>query len=750
MLGRAQRDCFRNVAEGTYGSFDTPAGRVDFLMTQGRLGVNSADNEWQLTKALAPVREVLPIASMDFNQLLQRDLDDHRIAQNLIPYLMTRVRTGPAFFPPLIAVLLPFNGNNPDDSFPNPGEPISTENYGSTFSGTNWGDVFRFEQLIDPGTNEPHISRFGRLMWNSERAKLVVMDGQHRAMALLAINRTANDLWRTSPGKSYEMFYADAIHDLMGSRGITAESLATLHFPVTLCWFPTDPLGQRNPHVAARKLFVDINQNAKPPSQSRLILLSDTELDNVMTRELLNCLRASAADLPLYCVEYDSPDANVARPARWSVLTNLAMLRFAVAKLVFGPEDIFLNVDSGLGGPVSKVQRAKMDEYMRRRLAVDSLFDQTIVDGPDRIDRDHLANSRFPTHSNTDRQKLLDRFIEEVGQGMIRLLSDVFPYRCHIAAIRELRDGWITTGTTTGELAKDALFDGMGVYWTLRDGHRHYVAQCADRMGGPMPPKPELCDAWEAIQEREPAFRKKRAAKLLEKNENAVSDADVENCTELFDSTNTQACQVGLFLTWGTFHHIVKPLMDLTSAEIADLLSTALNASLEGGPEKRTRFVFTRKQLNGTTARALNRIGKLDTPLAKEYRYFWLELLCMKDAVDTLQGQGVSDDAVMEIRRMRDVARRVYRSYVEKEIERGLRSTRPELTQAERRTEAFAQANAQLRESLKYWCGVPVSEYDEWKERMPIPGQSAATRSPADTESDGPSTPPSEDSDMVE
>src|SRR3546814_45799 len=86
MLKSTPTNSFRDLIQGTWGTFNTPAGRVEYIMTKARLGEESLDPERLLTKSLRPVREVMSADDLDFNQLLQRDLDDHRVATNLIRY----------------------------------------------------------------------------------------------------------------------------------------------------------------------------------------------------------------------------------------------------------------------------------------------------------------------------------------------------------------------------------------------------------------------------------------------------------------------------------------------------------------------------------------------------------------------------------------------------------------------------------------------------------------------------------------
>ncbi|EFG78022.1 hypothetical protein HMPREF0591_2091 [Mycobacterium parascrofulaceum ATCC BAA-614] len=88
---------FQNYTQGLMGEFKTPAGAVSYLMTKARLGKDATDPERRLTQHLVPFREVIPTKELDFNQLLQRDLDDHRVAVNLVPYILEPSQSGPAF-----------------------------------------------------------------------------------------------------------------------------------------------------------------------------------------------------------------------------------------------------------------------------------------------------------------------------------------------------------------------------------------------------------------------------------------------------------------------------------------------------------------------------------------------------------------------------------------------------------------------------------------------------------------------------
>ena len=365
---------FQNYAQGLVGEFNTPAGKVTYLMAKARLGSDATDPERRLTQHLVPFREVIPAEQLDFNQLLQRDLDDHRVAVNLIPYLLEPNWTGPAFFPPIVSIALPFQGQQPSE-FPTFGPPSVVEVDTLYWQQQDAGQYVRVRRLASQ-TGELSPIPLGQVWWNGEFCKIVVVDGQHRAMASLAIDRTVRKTWLESTGARYRYFYESRIKDLLGRH---RDPLETIEVPVTILWFP-DKFGPGNePHKAARKIFIDVNKEARTPSESRLILLSDSELLNILTRATLTQLRNQGGEefLPLYSVEYDNPDTKTTQSARWSALTNIHILKQMVMRTVFGPPKYVNSVDVPIG---KREPEEEKNAFMRKQLKVDTLF-PPIIEG---------------------------------------------------------------------------------------------------------------------------------------------------------------------------------------------------------------------------------------------------------------------------------------------------------------------------------------------------------------------------------
>ncbi|MCF8003498.1 MAG: hypothetical protein K9L32_04700 [Chromatiaceae bacterium] len=586
-LGQAAQQNFPNVIDGIYGTFSTPAGSVCYMQTKAKIGGGSSKHA-QLTRSLVPAREALNIQEMDFNQLLQRDLDDHRIATKLIPYVLDPPANSlPGFFPPIVAVLLPFDYNQqPLDTFPSPAAALDVDHqYGSRFQITTHGHAYRIQYLANEQGDliDPPIAV---LRWNPDQAKLVIMDGQHRAMSLLAIERTVSNSWHTAPkGARYQPFYEEHVRNWLRKARDAGNpvDVSKIELPVTICWFPDAP-GQEprpRPHRAARKLFVDVNNTAKPPSEARLVLLSDTELRNIFARELLNRLRRDerwSERFPLYGVEYDNPIANVSTPRRWSVVTNLEILKDSVVRVVFGPPKLIENPTASLQG---KPNYREMNRFMRQRLEVGKLFSKQFHDGPHRMLRDEISDETFPINDDAEHQKLLDAFYERWGQGILWLLSEVLPYRAHLAALQQRYKDWhVTTNSQT--LAKSALFEDPSMYRALQAGYADWTSagDTADR--GSRPAVPASLEAWHLLEHHEkPAFFCERARRYL----GSDSAESVKETNAILGRLTTPPAQIGLMLTWCYLTELAGDQHD--PAEIAVIAARAINASLlTAGPNR--------------------------------------------------------------------------------------------------------------------------------------------------------------------
>lgn len=688
MFKKTHSITFQNVVEGTWGEFCTPTGRVAFVLTKARLGSSGTDNERRLTAQLRPVREVLSVEKLDFNQLLQRDLDDHRVAEGLIPYLLKPKMTGPAFFPPVVAVLLPFKSTGPADAFPDETFNQQVEDAGIFFEERRYGEAYRVQRHFDKDQGTYHSIKLGRVSWNDEYAKLVVLDGQHRAMALLAIDRTVNNLWGSAGAANrYRHFYEHRVRELLKDADANF-NLDKVEIPVTVCWFPDLNGASGDPHKAARKLFVDVNKEARAPSEARLTLLSDTELLNIFTRSLLNRLREANPPLPLFAIEYDNPEKEAARPVKWSVLTNLNLLKFAVMRTVFGPKKYLTDMSLAFGG---RQPWTEMDGFMRSQLDVATVYPDTIEDGERIIDRGSIGNENFPGQQV---EPLVNRFMSSWGSGILTILGKVKPYAAHCKALQDTRDGWAADDAFSS-LAFDALFGGVGAFWTLRSSFNHWLelkARCKEEKR-PEPLQPDIVKAWNAINDKLPEFNRLRAQEYIGKK----TEKDAEKVKSFYDIANTHACQLGAILSFASLAYATHR----THTEIpafAEAIVAAWNAALES---KRTKDESRALILgrDDVIANPINRIGKLDTPLAVHFRYFWLELLRLSAARSVLEE--VVDSSVVD--ELATKARSIYVNYLIEEQKKAIKIAEPNLRDEKLAAKAGESVRKEFVKALVHW-----------------------------------------------
>jgi hypothetical protein len=688
LLGSALGNQYQQFVFGTWGNFNTAAGKVAYLETKARLtNVTDTSPESRLTPYLNPVREALPVAEMNFNQLLQRDLDDHRVAIELVPYLLDPAKTGPAFFPPIVACLLPFQNGAPLPHFAPASAPTPLKDDIAEWTAIEYGAAFRVDRLMATASQE-HQAKLGRLSWNPELAQLVVIDGQHRAMALLAIDRTVNGRWKGSAEK-YRSFYEPVVNRCMDKLDAAqrAALFSDVELPVTIAWFPDLPPHMTYPQ-AARKVFVDLNKNARPPSPSRLMLLSDSDLYSIFTRQLLNDMRAGGGGLPIYAVEYDNPSRDQASSAKWSTITNIASLFECVKRLVAGPQKYFTDMRSAF---VGRDNEGHMRTLLRQSLALSEVLQETVED--DRVYvRDEIDAYTFPPSCVP---ALEQQFANGWGYLLQHVFAELSPYRVHAESLIKLRDSWVPHGNPAAALAKDSIFEGVGLYWTLRESEIHWRSENQrrrDEQNLPPMPHTDVIDAWYGTLDKRTEFTELRAKAYAPKaKENEVNSA--------FDSFSTVACQLGLVLACRAVAQANG--VDYPSIrKFANAIVEATNAGLLG------RELFLARD----NSRGINQLPKLDTPFAVHFRYFWLELFSVAAAREVLGKHGLNSD----ISPLVGSAREHYRSFLLKITVRNLKAANPNRSEDHYVQQARKEVDSRLRNALKRSFGIDEQAYEKW------------------------------------
>jgi hypothetical protein len=290
---------------GTYGEFTVGPEhnqiRAHYLLTKVKPG---SEGSWEnlLASQMVPWREVFNIEEITFDELLQRDLDDSRVAHDMIPYLLGDKEASARFFPPILAVLVPKNveGSGIQPLYPE----VKAENLTQSY-----GDLFDFNIYTDG----EQITPWGSIKYNRQKVSFIIVDGQHRAMAILALHRQLNASWGSD---RYAAYYAHL--------DVTAEQIRHIELSVCVLFFPDLHEGNQalkdlgiDLNKVCREIFLIVNKTAKKVSQSRELLLDDVDLAARMMRDTLSKLKgrgeAEASLSRIYSIAFGDSDADTAK-----------------------------------------------------------------------------------------------------------------------------------------------------------------------------------------------------------------------------------------------------------------------------------------------------------------------------------------------------------------------------------------------------------------------------------------------------
>jgi hypothetical protein len=722
-LGQPHGQGFTQFARGVVGTFKVPTGTLHYLLTKARLGSNEIDPERRLTRYLIPVREVLEVTDLDFDELLQRDLDDQRVAAELIPYLFG-VDTPLAFFPPVVAMLLPWDGHKIVNDIPDAMQVVElTEADGGEFSRRAFGSAYAVERLVTPD-GLPSELPLGRLCWNDEHAKIVVLDGQHRAMALLAIERSTNDTWATTKGARYRPFYEKVIKEFGTAGGFG--QLGEVELPVALCWLEEDRPAGLTPSQLARRLFLDVNKEARPPSEARLILLADDQLVHFFTRDVLSKFRSSESPLPIWCVEYDSADTRKLRPGRWSVVTNVLAIRDLVMYTVFPQPNQVTDVAARIA-PAGARPWIQIDQEFRDRFRTSEMFNLEEVEGDQLINRNEIGNRVFLPKV---REELRVRFRSSWGTAIVTLFGELQPFVSHRDALLDVLDEWESAGSSPGELAKSSLVEGTGLFTALYQAFTFWkeaAKHCAD-LGQAPPEKPPTVLAWDALEGRRVEFEKARSELLL--GAPILEEEDRVETARVFDVITTRAFQIGLGLALVSVAEVagwtVEDIADHVS-QFVSILNEHLGTKTHAG---RLRWCgFVRGSSYGVTTP--NHAPELNTPVAREFRYLFCEALCWSPTVGALE---IPHEALLSVA---EKGRMYMLESLEKQRKKELSAAGFVGDLAALDVRAREEALAQIRGALTYWFGASEQSLDVWCAEQSLGAVPLDNEEEAEDESDG-------------
>jgi hypothetical protein len=458
---------FDLVLQGSTGTFSVGSGttgqgsiQVKYLLTH--IGLDFDGTNAATLRYLEPVREIFEPNTLEFDEIMQRDIDDARVSSDLVPYLLDpEQRDAVKLFPPIIILVLPTNAgsNRPSNRYP------KVESYeqgagGSGYklviqrSGPVGGETFEFQQPLQNDRLLDHD--LNKLRLNTNKCKLIIVDGQHRAMALLAIYRNLKQEWnhpRRAPFKDYYEEWTDSY--------IRQFNLKSINVPAMFCTFPQldeTYTGTYDLKKAAREIFLILNKSARPVSQSRNRLLDDKDLIALFLRDTLSNIKAhdnrTHSSLRIWNVELDQVHDRI-RIESPIAITGVNHLYYLIEHLVLNTPDKDVNGAKPRAGAFSK--RKDLGSYAGDRLDLLNL-----------LGCEEAATTSRWFYSKVAGDKLTEQFREVFGAFIIQAFEKFQPFELHCQSALWLENDFLEQGNSR---LRAMFFDGQGISRVF-DKHR--------------------------------------------------------------------------------------------------------------------------------------------------------------------------------------------------------------------------------------------------------------------------------------
>ncbi len=516
---------------------DRPSIPVKFIQTHVSFQLDGSHQE-KLLANLIPVREIFNIKDLGFEHIMQRDIDDGRVSTKLIPYLVSLKDGFPVkFFPPIIVVILPVTHTlEPEPSYPKVNNLEIDENgfrYRVQRSGQIGHEAFEFSQLEVNGAVQEYD--YARLRVNTTKCKLVIVDGQHRAMALLALYRNLKG-WPDNT-KAIQPFYWR-----WSKQTIDNIDLSNIALPICICAFPNLAEGsgvQTTVAEACRAIFLALNKSARPVSTSRNLLLDDYDVIAHFMRHTLTCIKDTPATSPfslrIHNIELDSEEDR-------TVLTSDVAIS-GVTHLYTTIERAMLlsSMPEGLTPPSQKFGKIRDLANLHRRLDSNNLLGTDLA---------NATNRRQFTHSCLE--TLIASYEKRYEAYLLRLLREFAPFenmaRASLSLYQDLSQN------SEAEF-KAMLFEGQGYLKTFQNYSEDFKTELEETFGHTAPPElREISDNFRGrlrqLGQVRDKFQGLRAEQYLKEIQSSTRFL-IEMTNRLYDEVfTTIAFQVALLQTF--------------------------------------------------------------------------------------------------------------------------------------------------------------------------------------------------------
>jgi DNA-sulfur modification-associated len=570
--------------EGSVGSFSVGSGHtgqnsieVKYFLTHVGLDFSSSSDE-ALLSHLAPVREIFDVNQLDFDEIMQRDINDARVSSDLIPYLLDDKSVDLVkLFPPVVVVVLPVKEeeNRPAELYSAvveeeiPAKDDDTPKY-IVRSGAVGQEIFQFEQPIDDGEKLKHdLVRF-RL--NTHRTRLVIVDGQHRAMALLALYRNLKDQWSDEKRAPFKEYYSE-----WTPKYIQQFNLKEINLPIILCTFPSldeNYTGDFNLKKAARSIFLTLNKHARKVSNSRNILLDDNDLIAHFLRLCLSIIKQKDARSPyslrIHNIELDQfgDKLKIKNPIS---ITGVNHLYYVI-------EHLLLNTGSEVDGVKPRSGNFTKRKNFESTACINQLNVRNLLGA-------EVANStKRDNYSAHAAEQLGTRFIEIYGNFIIATLEKFTWYENHNRAVLDLEKN---IDSNQDRQLKPIIIEGQGISQVFEEHREKLKEKIKDGTFNTQVPElqaiAQRLDATaQRIDDAIREFRVERTKLFIQsitdksklKSDNEITPGIIRWCNDIYDNIlTTVAFQSGLIC--GFFGEVEKVNTELAKTG-SDILSSDL------------------------------------------------------------------------------------------------------------------------------------------------------------------------------
>ena len=540
-------DVQKTSVYGSFGEFTIGDGantiRAKYILTKIKPG---DDRSWEceLASKMIPWREIFKAEELSFDELLQRDLDDSRVAHELIPYLLGESGDRAKFFPPILAVIVPHKQASSGIEGFYPPRNVQDE------SVEKYGDLFDFEQMELGGQLTP----LAKLSYNRQRSVFIIVDGQHRAMAVLALHRQLNDNWGDN---LFESYYNHII--------VTSEQVKNIELPTCIIYFPDLHEGNSGPreegidlNAVCREIFLVVNRNAKRVSKARELLLDDEDIAAHLMRKTLSklkdCSEESVGSARIYSISYGDSDIEIGQK---EVISGQLEYSSAIA---------LHKIHRAISFGVRKAFQLKgYSDITQNRNIKNKVRPSEILLGTD-VEKltalPHNSGKRLPPDQ-------VDKIVKKLGKLVDTTLMGLFdkfrPFEVHNRELRNLKMKLLQPHVQSAPEQKKAyalIFEGSGARNVFESHFEHLKNEKKKQSGGEQTIIDSLqsqindCESVEkALDYHKQEFQCLRACRFFsinyevfykDDNDNRNAQENLEEkARKLFQTVSTQAFQLG-------------------------------------------------------------------------------------------------------------------------------------------------------------------------------------------------------------